>query len=322
MRPILLILVFLLFSSPGAPAFWPEGAAWAAQPSGSDRLLQDSPKAWQEAFVLDLEVGKHYEGQTRIRVPLFGVSFLVPPDWQGGVPQGSEVFLLGSDTTAGVGLVLFLVNVTSETMAAKLEEPQVLGEHLRFQPAGPVQRTDNRSLASYISAEHVGRAVALAGPSGQGIIYFFAGPRTESGTFERLLERLAASTRFLPVETAGAERQWRDFLNGMMLKQLASYSSGDAGGYGLTTAWHLCPDGRFSSFRSSSVSVDVPGASGFGGEQDRRTGEWRVEVTGMVAVLILTDSEETQTRHRLDYDGTKTFLDGERVFRVRSDQCS
>ncbi len=321
MKPAIRLLSFLLCAALCGPAMFPPVALSGSTESGQAPSQAAPTQGKQGPNVQDLEVGQQYEANTRVRVSLFGVSFVVPTGWLGGVPPGSEAFLLGSNEKPGVGLVVFLLHVTPEDLAAKLQEPQVLGEGLVLQPAGPVNTAKARSTASYLSQDHVGRAVGISGPDRQGIIFFFAGPKTEGSNFERLLEQLSASTQFQPVDSSRAVQQWRAFLAGMMLKYLSSYSSGHSGGYSSTAVWHLCRDGQFYYSSSSSVSVDVPGASGSSGDRQQREGVWGLEVKGMEALLVLTDREGTQTRHRIDFDGKQTLLDGQRVFRVTSDHC-
>ena len=149
--------------------------------------------------VVEAKPGRNYAGGTRVQLPA-GVSFLVPSDWSGGLPEGSEAFIVGSKTTPGFGMILGLVNVTLEDVSVRLAESQPLTHDLIFEPVGTVARADSILTASYTAGDKAGRALAVIGPSSQAIIYFFGGPAKEAASYERLLARLTASTRFMAAE--------------------------------------------------------------------------------------------------------------------------
>lgn len=58
------------------------------------------------AGAAELEVGRQYAPGTRIEASAEGVAFTVPDEWLGGLPPGSAAFLFGSNTRAGLGLVM------------------------------------------------------------------------------------------------------------------------------------------------------------------------------------------------------------------------
>lgn len=271
--------------------------------------------------VLDLEAGRQYPPGTRLRAPALGILWTLPPEWLGGVAEDARTFLLGSDTHAGTGAIFLLTGTNPQAVAEAMGQTQDLGDGVTLEPLGEPEVSGPRLTQAYASGENAGRAVAVVSPSGQGVVYLFVGPAGEAPHYAGLLERLAASTEFVEPETAGIVAQWNDLLAGMMLKQLSSYASGTSGGYNIDRVWHLCRDGRFAYANASAVSADVPGMSGSGVTQDSFTGTWRVETVGAQVVLVLAAEDGSVQRLNLEYGEEKTFLDGERVFRVPSDRC-
>jgi hypothetical protein len=272
--------------------------------------------------VIDIKAGQKYEGGTRVRVPLHGMSFVIPQEWIGSLAQSSQFFLLESNSKPGLGIVVLQPNVTPEELIRHMNEQQVLDENLVLQPVGRAQRSGDRIAAAYQAGENVGRALAVLGPAQAAIVYLFMGPKTETEYYDRVLGQITNSTQFTALDTASVTNHWHDLLAGMMLKRLEQYSSGAGGGYNMSTVWHLCRDGRFSYMHSSHVTVNVPGGEGMSSaDEDVRHGRWRVEVKGTDALLILTEDNGAVRSHALAYDGEKTYLDNQRVFRVASEEC-
>jgi hypothetical protein len=152
-----------------------------------------------DSAVTDLEPGEFYRGGTRIGIAA-GTSFVIPPQWQGFIPPGSRTFYLESPTKPGIGLIAIIQDATPEELEDHLNEPQVIEEGYVLHPAGSATRTDRRITASYHSGENIGRALAFFGPSEQGLLFLFTGPKDETAYYESLLEQIAASTRFSTTE--------------------------------------------------------------------------------------------------------------------------
>jgi hypothetical protein len=269
--------------------------------------------------VADLESGRSYESGTRVRAPVAGISFIIPKEWKGGMPHDSPMLILESDAGQGLGLVLFLMNVTPVDVVARLGEHQDLGEHLSLALDGSIQANGNRLTATYRGGENVGRVMALTGER-NAVIYFFAGPLQEAATYDRLLLGLANSTEFTPIDPDPIRRQWQERLTGMMLRTLTSYSS-RGGGTDIGTIWNLCRDGKFTYTHVPAAAAEGSASRSSDGEPRERRGQWRIVTTGSDAALLLIDQSGTQTSHTLTADGEDTFVDGERVFRIASPDC-
>lgn len=112
------------------------------------------------------------------------------------MPPDSPVLILGSPSTPGFGMMFFLIDVSTEDIEAHMSAVQPIAHDLIFEPAGPVSKTGGRLAAAYTGAGMIGRALALVGPSRNGVLYFFGSLPDEVATPGRLLEELAASTVF------------------------------------------------------------------------------------------------------------------------------
>ena len=307
-------------------------AMLSPQVSRAQRPTGDS----NEAAPVQVEAGQSYEGGTRVTVGN-GVSWAIPANWAGGIPAESSVFILASDADAGAGAVLFVPETDLKKLAKDMNDVQDLGDGVVLEPVGEPVTGKSRVMQDYGNELLEGRALALLGPDKLAVIFFLAGSPGNLDRFGELLETMAATARFekpaaaartgvgasgsRKPDTAGRTGPWYDLLSGMMLKQLSSYSSGSSGGYSSETVFHLCRDGSFSWYSGGSVSVYVDGGSGGTTSESRDSGQWSVEVSGDEAYLVLVSDNGETTRHSLYYDGEKTFMNGNRYFRVQSDVC-
>jgi hypothetical protein len=179
---------------------------------------------------------------------------------------------------------------------------------------------------------YVGRALAVLGSTGNSVIFFFTGPLKNEDAYGQLVEGMARSTSFGAPAPAtaqadrpegGAGQAWSQRLTGQVLHYFSTYNSGGGGG-GMAThrVLHLCGDGRFSYSGDSSLTMNVPGASASGGGRSGSRGQWRIESpTPTTAVLVLTADGGSPMRWPLRSDGEKTFLNGQRWLRAKSDVC-
>jgi hypothetical protein len=117
-------------------------------------------------------------------------------------------------------------------------------------------------------------------------------------------------------------QQWLKHLGGKKVSFLESYSSGASGGYSIRRDYYLCSDGRFVFRESNSAAIYVPGASASSGGLSSGEGRWRVLAQGEQAVLELTWSDGRVAQRLLEYDGSRTFIDGERWYVTEeNDMC-
>jgi hypothetical protein len=292
---------------------------------------------WAAADAAELEPDQTYAGGTRVEASNLGLSFSIPAGWIGRFGQNdqNQVVVLGSTTTEGVGLAILQPGATAAELLASLNGPQDLGAGVVLEPTGPPVTQGSRALMRYQNDRYVGLALALVSPAPHGIVFIFAGPRKNERAYAARLGQLDASTRFGEPAVAAAPPppaapgpgdlppQWANLLAGQALHYFSSYNSGGGGG-GMAShrILHLCANGRFAFGGDSLVTMNVPGASGSSGSRDSSQGRWSLESpTATTAVLVLSVDGGRQLRWDVRYDGSKTFLNGQRWLREQSKAC-
>lgn len=272
-----------------------------------------------------LEAGRQYGAGTRVESSADGVSFVVPDEWLGGLPPGSAAFMFGSNTRAGLGLAIMRQATSWPEIEAFLNQPQDLGDGVVLYPSSAGQRTERGYEIGFANAMYAGHAIGRLGANGNGVVVFFGGPAADRDYYTRLAHSTAASVAFAaPRESAAG--QWRAYLAGMMLKRLDSYYSGSfdgsyVGGSSSETL-HLCSDGTYAYYSSSSVAADGgAGTTGYGGSGAADAGQWSVETIGDRPLLSLRSQSGELSQHALEVRGNETYVDGERAYRVQSDRC-
>ncbi len=281
----------------------------------------------------ELTPNQKYQGGTRVQASNIGISLVIPKGWvaQYGADTTNTALMMGSNTIEGVGLAILISNQNAQQVFTGLNEAQDLGGGVVLEPTGAAKRQGQRVTARYANDDYVGWALGLIGAGQNHVVYFFAGPQKNEKIYAVLLEELANGTTFIapttnktqPASSPGLTADWTKFLSGMMLRYLSSYNSGGgSGGMSTDRTMHFCSDGRYAYLSSSLTTINVDGGGASSGGQDRTQGRWRVEsATPTSAVVILTLENGQTERINVQYDGTKTFVGGQRWFRVESDAC-
>jgi hypothetical protein len=281
----------------------------------------------------ELTPNQKYEGGTRVQASNLGISLVIPKAWvaQYGQDATKTALIMGSNTIEGIGLAILMTNQNAQQVFAGLNESQDLGSGVVLEPTGAAKQQGQRVTARYANIDYVGRALGLIGPGKNHVVYFFSGPQKNEKIYAGLLEDLANATKFVapsvnktqPATSTGSSGEWTKFLSGMMLRYISSYNSGGgSGGTSTDRTMHFCSDGSFSYFSSSLTTINVDGGGASSGGQDRSQGRWRVESATQTNAIVILSLENGQTeRINVQYDGTKTFVGGQRWFRVESDAC-
>src|ERR1051325_1600596 len=152
--------------------------------------------ASQRQAVVELESGPHYSSGTRVGSTAAGVSFVIPDGWHAAIPPGSETVYLESPSQPGLGLIAVFRHITPQDLEDHLNEPQVIDEGYVLHPARSAQRSGDRITVAYQSGGNTGRALALFGPSQNGVLYLLTGPKDRSDYYGDIVQQLAESTRF------------------------------------------------------------------------------------------------------------------------------
>ncbi|MCB0295444.1 MAG: hypothetical protein KDG51_09445, partial [Calditrichaeota bacterium] len=226
-----------------------------------------------------------------------GVSFVIPQDWLGGLRPNQAAFMLGSNTKPGIGLVIMRASASMADMDGLLNTAQNLGDGVVLYPAGAPQKTATDYRLNFSGGQYVGMAVGKLGPGGNGVIFFFGGPAEQQSYYNRLMQQMVSSLKFVQPQVSGEVQRWQQLLSGMMLKQMSSYYSGGSAdgsyvGGSSSKTLHLCSDGSYAYAGSSSLGVDGGGgSSGYSGGSGEDYGRWRVEVIGARVTLVLQSQD-------------------------------
>ena len=313
----------LLLACSGLPAA-ANDAKWLIEMQ--DESGPASPAPATQGAGAALEVGQQYPAGARVESASDGVSFAIPAEWLGGLPPDSAAFMLGSATRAGIGMIILRATASWEEIEAFLNQPQDLGGGVVLTPSAPGTRTHRGYEIGLSNALYSGHAIGRMGDQGNGAIVFFGGPAEQAAYYRELAAGTADSIGFSAPRASSASGPWQAHLAGMMLKRMSSYYSGGTDGAYVGSSssqtLHLCSDGSYAYSSRSSVAADAGGGvSGYSAGDGAQTGRWAVEVIGARVLLTLRDADGEVTQHTLDVQGERTYVDGDRVYRVPSDRC-
>ena len=298
----------------------------------------------------ELRPEQRYVGGVRVESSEAGVAFSTAPGWSGTFRQTVKhrALVMGSETIEGVALAIIETGQTPEQLLNVLSETQDLGDGVRLRPTRTPIVDGSRMAGRYENNAYVGIAVALVGPRQTNVIFFVAGPHRNEDAYKKLLVYLGESTQFFtpggaataqaPSPSApppvaqppagsssdpGASRLWSERLAGQALNYFSTYNSGgSSGGMASHKVLHLCPDGRFTYLGDSSVTMNVPGASGSSGGRTGFRGQWALESpTSTTTVLVLTGEDNRELRWIVRYDGQKVYVNNRYWPREPSNRC-
>jgi hypothetical protein len=290
--------------------------------------------------MVDVQPGQEYQSGTRVNFPALGISFDIPQQWIGGLPQGSSAFLMGSNSQPGLVVVLSHQAKSNDELVSYLNQPLPLDENMVLRVSGQPQ-VDGEWVNADVSTSdgsgtYQGYLKALVRREGTGIVIVAIGPQEQAGYYRQLAGEIATSVRETATTSAAGQgagdqqpsaansalaQEWDQFLRGKRLTYLHSYSSGSAGGYSTHYELDLCSDGSFFYYDRSHVSVDTGGAFGYSGGTTTNTGQWRITSQGGQIVAEIRWQDGQTDYSLLEYVDNKTYVDGQRWF-VTSDNSS
>ena len=247
--------------------------------------------------------GAEYDPGTRVSFPTVGVSFLVPRDWKGALEPQDPIFVMASDVKAGIGLAILQSGTDRPAIQKYLSTTQNLGDNIVLHPAGNIEPGSSQLSMNYTSNLYRGRASAIAGPHGNSIVFFFAGPAVEEKYYRTVLDKLVSFTSFYKPDPTLVTGEWQKSLAGITLK-ISREDSAEIASGGISHI-ELCRDGKFIM------------ASG----EETRSGQWSIEARPKEIVLILTESDSSTSRITLSTDGRSIFLNGRRFEKQKSANC-
>lgn len=257
----------------------------------------------------DIQPGVEYEGPQRLRAGVVGISFELPAGWRGGLPQGSDFFLMAPPDGGGyvfAGADEMTVAEANEAMSERVP----LGDGIVLDPQGEVT-VDGSALVGRYAVEGSPEPLAavaktLVGDHGTGIYLIAAFTEPRRGVFESALDAVLASVTFeAPVEETPSGIS-AEALSG---RKITRFFHGS--GYSEQESLYLCGSGNFyRNAESGGFGWNASGAF-----QSKDAGTWAVEEGS----LVLRYGDGSVATYGIEIDGSKLLLDGTRWFREPTD---
>ena len=267
--------------------------------------------------------------------PNLGIKFTIPEGWKGAETDGG--FLMGSDSKPGLVIMLphevkDLNILKKEAEAGLYDEGIALKKSSEFESIG--KEGIGAEFEGLIQGEKAKAYVAgIINPFGSGVtIMATTTISSYNNDYKELAKKIAMSLKFSQPVEPPVTQEWRNTLSGAKLTYLnSSYSSGASydgystySGYSSRHEITLCPNGYFSNYSSSSMSVDTGGAFAGGAGNDNGQGKWSVVTNADgTPVLKLEFNNGEVSSYKLSYEDSKTYLSGSRYFRTYDNvQCN
>lgn len=240
-----------------------------------------------------------YASGTRVGVTALGLSFEVPPNWIGRLPQGSEFLFLASHTEPGLVLVTAR-QVTLEEARAFFSQPLPLDASTIAQPAGAPTVEGQIIRQQYTVAtpqgSMTGQAVAKLGTAG-GVAFLAFGP--DASAARTLADRLLGSVVEHPLPKPG-EAPTGAIASALRGKKLLYMRT--VGGFSDEEHIHLCSDGTART--SASTTGVSPTGTDFGSYNDRSRSQATWTVRGDQLLVISPNGSTRRWQVTLSGDGS------------------
>ncbi|MEM9931303.1 MAG: hypothetical protein AAF840_15920 [Bacteroidota bacterium] len=255
-----------------------------------------------------------------------GVAFTIPPQWVG--QEMEDVFVMGSEQEAGLMVLMF--HEATTLAALKVEMQAGLQEaSVSLMPVGAVEQVSTTKVAGHyrgtLEGQAVrGKAIALLNPYGQGLVVFSLIAEADyAKRTDQLADLVANSVRFSPT-AAGFNtsaysgltvEQVRQDLSGNQLYFNEYYGSRTAGGggYEINKTINLCPNGTFTYYGDSYLSIPDPDHDPYLSSGKGHGRYSFVKEEGKV-YLQLKYIDGHITYLHVTYEDNKTHLDGGRYY--------
>lgn len=271
---------------------------------------------------------------TRIRNGDWGLAFSAPEGWFVQEVQDGQAYLLSSNTT--VGLVLILPNTTANLDRLRVEMQQGVYEEggTALRPEGAIEAFGDDGLAADYRGTLEGQPVrahvaSRIAPGGTGAsVLAAAEPNSYAAVHRKAARTLARNIRFFRPETPPVVAEWRKRLQGRQLSQYSRYDGGLGGGSTSSTTIDLCAAGHFyySSDHQASFNTGEP-TGGYATRESRGAGRWEVVAPFGEPVLRLAFHDGEVWEYQLGWgeeipagSSRYTSLDGNNYLRTPSER--
>lgn len=273
------------------------------------------PLLTSDAMAVEPVIGTEYPGTTAIEISGLGLAFTIPAGWSGGIPEGSEVFILAKMGLEGQ-VIMAADTMDRAELQKRMSQAVPITEDASLVPAGPAKVEGNRVSNTYqitlFGTRYEGQAFGRA--SAHGVGFFAIGLYTEESAAEvkRALAHVESSLKLTaPVKPAPAPAASARGADSVAGRQLVRFIHGGAGGYNSKEQFFFCSDGTFArSYSGGGASMD-----GFSmGTASQGAGRYRQE--GATIQLQWQDGTSGQlTMQRVDgqlmINGNKWFFDSQ-----------
>lgn len=275
---------------------------------------------------IELSENVPYEGNTRLKVSSFGISFTIPPGWTGGVPQGSSAMVL-AEVSNQITLIVTASEMDEQSVFAELQKQIPIDGGISISPIGLVKKEGKRWWGNYrvdgVPQQMEGYVEARLGDFGVGVgcIVVALPGALERGkqAASQLLQSITFTKPVTPTantKAAGITQPWSEYLKRKSLKYY--YTQGDFSDSDFIT---LCSDGSYARKKRTYSG----GVTGTGSMNSTDYGRWQARGQGDIGTLILISQDGSQAEFRIEFGqgnkGTGIYLNGNRYFAEVTNEC-
>lgn len=281
----------------------------------------------------EIEVNKRYEAGTRVKIPLMGLSFVVPEGSAAGWPKDAVWIEVGNQS-GEYAMMIPHTGMTKaqgrEVLEGNLKLPGAQGEGVP--PQGEIKEEGDLMWRAYGNDQGAMVTTLVLGKRctvllvGQGSGYTVDAARAYT-------KKLIDSFQFVEPKVAERSSRWTAGLKGKRL-HVFKYRSSSGGGSSMSWEtninWHLGSDGTYLYVYQYTGSGSVSGSNQYGDEtyrggtasdnNDQHEGTWRIEHTMVSDLLVLHDTKGRTRTYTLQDQGGKVFVDGDEVSIGTSDR--
>ncbi|MCC6573013.1 MAG: hypothetical protein IT462_04405 [Planctomycetes bacterium] len=331
----------------GGSAATPEGEKLArpaeAEEKGKARKVAADPSWKTDQVNVDklegdeIAIGTPVLAEKRVKTDFLGVSFKHPAGMAGGVDARAPFYILKPTDGKGLGLVYMQTGVTSAAhLAAFMHEDMDLDsleKGLLLKPDGEAKIEGGKVTQDYKHELVTARAIALIGPSGNGVIVCFIGAIADKDKMHGYAKTIIDTVQFAKPQAEEKRSELVKQLHGKYLMiyryKSSSGASGNSSSWETKIHYHFGSDGtyyyRYKFVGDHYVKGTNPGGdtkyiAGAASENDREDkGTWRVEFNITGAIVYMTAENGVEREHQIRVANGKVFFDEEEVSIGQSD---
>ncbi|MCB0630958.1 MAG: hypothetical protein R2824_29215 [Saprospiraceae bacterium] len=262
-----------------------------------------------------------------------GVSFTIPDGWMG---QEAEMgYLIASNNIPGLILLMphdqpYTVEQLKTQAQAGLNE----GNGTNLQMSGAISELTSNAVGAEFNGTlewQPAKAyiIGMSNPHGYGLsIMAITTSDKYNDSYPGYAKAVMKSVQFSQPESKEDIGEWKEWMKGVKLTYMESYSSISpgvdgmtGGGYSFSKEIDLCSAGYFIYYGSSNISTGSDNSSAYSNSKDSGNGSWDIRVgPDGNPVLVLSFNTGETASYTLTYKDKKLYLNGTRYFRTKEGQ--